>query len=863
MMHLEPICRDEQRRADILKHPTLNGIDFVEFVAPNLLVVTFLKPLPLPPQSDPDGAYDLTTHPEQIIIQGGTRIVGIKVSKVTPKDDHLELQVNQAGDFSNYELWLGYQLQADGSLQQVIKELDPVFSTALINFKAGCPVEFDCRQVEVCPPTPAEEPLIDYLAKDYASFRQLLLDRIPQLNPDWLERNPSDLGIALVELLAYVGDHLSYFQDAVANEAFLDTARQRVSAKRHARLIDYRMHDGRNAWTYVHLAVDTDGDIPQGTKILSRITAPLPHQVALPGVVIPEDEVPDDAFEHHPVLSRVPVFETTFPATVSPKNNEIFLHTWGNLECCLPRRTTGAHLYTMSSTVANTAERPELQPGDFLLLEEIKGPLTGAPADADAAHRQVVQLVTVIETEDQAYSNQLANGQPQLFATGDTPLPLLKVSWRPSDALTFPLCLSTRPPGQQPLLNLSVARGNLILADHGRTVRETIPQPQPVPADEPFRLPLRLAPLTMQCQPDNVQYKTDTGDLVTPRTELACPVNQAKPALSLQVGFPTGQELWQAVPDLLDSPPFAPHLVADLDQAGRALLRFGDGEYGREPAGATSFTAVYRVGNGRAGNVGGEALAHIIQPPAALNWPSIKTVRNPLPARDGIDPETIEEVRQHAPAAFRAEQFRAVTEADYVAAARKLPGVAEAVATFRWTGSWYTVFVGIDPKRPEDLITEPGGRTRLVPAFERRVRAFLTRYKLAGYDMEIRAGQYIPLAIDLQLCVAPGYFRGDVIEAVRQALSNRVNQDGTLGFFHPDYFTFGQPVYLSRLYAAVEAVEGVDSLVVTRFQRYGKLENGELQSGVLPIGSWEIARLDNDPNFMENGVLHISAEGGK
>jgi hypothetical protein len=94
-------------------------------------------------------------------------------------------------------------------------------------------------------------------------------------------------------------------------------------------------------------------------------------------------------------------------------------------------------------------------------------------------------------------------------------------------------------------------------------------------------------------------------------------------------------------------------------------------------------------------------------------------------------------------------------------------------------------------------------------------------------------------------------------------LSDHVNFDRTVGFFHPDNFTFGQAVYLSRIYAAVEAVEGVDSLVITRFQRFGKEANGELESGVLPIGPWEIARLDNDPNFMENGVLRISALGGK
>ena len=60
-----------------------------------------------------------------------------------------------------------------------------------------------------------------------------------------------DIGVALVEVLAYVGDYLSYYQDAVATEAYLDTARQRISVRRHARLVDYRMHEGCNARAWV------------------------------------------------------------------------------------------------------------------------------------------------------------------------------------------------------------------------------------------------------------------------------------------------------------------------------------------------------------------------------------------------------------------------------------------------------------------------------------------------------------------------------------------------------------------------------------------------------------------------------------
>jgi predicted phage baseplate assembly protein len=281
------------------------------------------------------------------------------------------------------------------------------------------------------------------------------------------------------------------------------------------------------------------------------------------------------------------------------------------------------------------------------------------------------------------------------------------------------------------------------------------------------------------------------------------------------------------------------------------------------PSGAVLFTAIYRICNGRAGNVGADSLSHTVQPTVAAAWPAIARIRNPLSAIGGTEAETIEEVRQYAPAEFHSEQFRAVTEDDYAKAALKMPEVAGAVASFRWTGSWYTVFVGIDPRDTEDLITQPGGRTTLAPALTTRVRAGLTRYKLAGYDLEIRSAEYVPLEITIELCVEPDYFRADIVEAVRMALSSRINRDGTKGFFHPDNLTFAQPVYLSQIYAVIEAVPGVLSAFVTLFRRFGKTDNGELATGILPIGPWEIARLDNDASLKENGVLRITAGGGK
>jgi hypothetical protein len=869
----EPVCRDAQRRADLLAHPVLNGIDFVEYVQrpldphPHVLVVHFLKDLPDIPHSDPDGAYDLTNHPEWVRLRGGTRIVGLKVLSVTLAAPYLEIAVDAQGDFSRYWLSLGWSLQPDGGLQRQTPALDTHFSRAPVDFRIDCPSEFDCRHEDYCPPLEYPQPLLDYLAKDYASFRRLLLDLVSQRNPDWREQNPADLGITLLELLAYAGDQLSYFQDAVANEAYLETARQRQSVRRHARLVDYAMHDGRNAWTAVQFQVSSTGTIPQGSKLLSRIAEPLRGENQPPPTVLAESALDADAFDSDPALLRARVFETTHPLAVRPEFNTLYIHAWGNRECCLPKGSRSLYLYALAPSDADQVIRPDLKAGDYLLLEEVRGPLSGRTADADPQHRQLVRLLQVSEADDSVYQDRLLNGELQLRDLADPVLPLLKVEWDNRQSLAFPLCLSARTRSDELIVHVSLARGNVVLADHGRSVHEFFDLSRCAPKeDQTYYLQLSQGPLTFQRQPTDMAYIADPLSGLVPaseRHELVGEADDARPAVSLLGSNPIGDIVWAEQPHLLNSPPQASHFVAETDNQGRARLRFGDGRYAREPVAVDNFEALYRVGNGRQGNIGAEALAHVLRPPVAPAWPVIDGLRNPLPAVDGTDPESLDQVRAGAPKAFRATQYRAVTEADYVDAALRLTGVAGAVARFRWTGSWYTVEVAVDPADPADLITLPGGRTRLAPRFAQRIKNHLERFRLAGYDLRVRSGEYLPLELDIRLCVLPDYFRSDVLQAASWALSDEINPDGSKGFFHPDNLSFGQAVYLSRLYQTLEAVTGVDSAEVTLLRIYGRDDNGEVAAGVLPVEPWQIARLDNDPNFQENGVLRLSAGGGK
>jgi predicted phage baseplate assembly protein len=291
---------------------------------------------------------------------------------------------------------------------------------------------------------------------------------------------------------------------------------------------------------------------------------------------------------------------------------------------------------------------------------------------------------------------------------------------------------------------------------------------------------------------------------------------------------------------LLGSKPDAAEFVIEIEADQTAFIRFGDDDRGQAPEPKTKFTATYRIGNGRAGNIGAETLAHIV-----TNDPAVAGVRNPLPAAGGTDPESAEEIRRDAPEAFRT-QLRAVTEADYARSAERDPRVQRAAATFRWTGSWHTVFVTVD--RFDGL--------PLTDQFEADIRKVIEPFRMAGHDLEVDTPRYVSLEVAMFVCVKPEYTRSSVRTALLEIFSST-------RLFQADLFTFGQGVYLSRLYAAAQSVPGVSSVEITTFQRQGEPKTSALARGFLPIGRLEIARLDNDPNFPEHGVFKLTLGGGR
>mgnify|MGYP003636779252 CR=1 FL=1 len=83
---------------------------------------------------------------------------------------------------------------------------------------------------------------IDYAATDFLSLKNSLIKYIKAIYPrDFQNFNESDLGMMLIELVAYMGSVLSLKADMLANENFLPTAKNRESVNKLLSLIGYRI----------------------------------------------------------------------------------------------------------------------------------------------------------------------------------------------------------------------------------------------------------------------------------------------------------------------------------------------------------------------------------------------------------------------------------------------------------------------------------------------------------------------------------------------------------------------------------------------------------------------------------------------
>lgn len=942
-------CGSPLRRERLRQLKTINGIDYLEVIdrlaeaklpdsprQQTLLVHLFLDapasltasnvtltggtrtpvevrwayPATAVPPTQPDGSP--TLHPDE-------------AAELAARSDVARLvvvRVDRPGDYSDYRLSLA-RSEVD---PRPLTGFDPLLSEVVFSFKVECPSPFDCATGDACPPAPGEAIEIDYLAKDYGSFRRLMLDRMSATIPGWRERNTADVGVMLVELLAYAGDHLSYHQDAVANEAYLGTAQRRISVRRHARLLDYRISDGRNARVWIAVAFSGPAGtlMPAGTQLMTRVEG-------LPQPLISAEQA-DAAW-----IDGARIFHTLTDRTLDPELSWIEPYTWGDDRCCLPRGATRATLINDDNRLRNLAR------GDVLIFSEVTSPSTGLPADADPAHRHAVRLTSVRGTDgsisDPLYAEQGGHAAAQR---------LLEIEWDPEDALPFPVSLwrvEAQPgtieqrgsgAGTVVVQGTNLRRLRIVIrivaggapgsatfawsADGGRHFGAAQPLPVAPYSDGPSGIVVRFAGAFV------------AGD------EYAFGPRPATVVLGNVVLADHGRIFHELLPTPLDDIEYRPRLgrfpltqqPGIVDSGGQTRL-FPVDASARAAAVAVESNdvraAIVLVPSGTP-----DAISLLFAPESGAEvWRPVPDIME----SDAFAPDFVVEVDNDGSAWLRfGDDVRG----------RRPAAIEQLEAWYRvGNGSEGNIAAGtiahivVDPLQPTqfaqvDRVTNPlaagGGddpetieqvKVRAPQAFRVQERAvtvadyaliaerhpgvaaatatrrwtgswytiFVTidrvggldvdapfraelsrwfeRYRLVGQDVEIEGAIAVPLDIALHVCAEPGRFNSHLEAALLDVFSSGIRADGSRGFFHADNFTIGQTVYLSSIVATAAAVPGVRWIDVdAKDTRFGRLwhDSDAPSDGVLRIGRLEVARLDNDPRRPENGRIEFHVEGG-
>jgi hypothetical protein len=306
----------------------------------------------------------------------------------------------------------------------------------------------------------------------------------------------------------------------------------------------------------------------------------------------------------------------------------------------------------------------------------------------------------------------------------------------------------------------------------------------------------------------------------------------------LQVETVSGEtaeaQRWYRRESLFNSYSKDPHYIVKINERDEAEIIFGDGRYGAIPPEGDTIRATYLIGGGVDGNVGPNTITQVTR---GVSVAAVQ-VTNPKAATGGADRESIDYARRHAPQVYRSLK-RAVTEADYVALAESFPGVLKAAAE---TPSWNYV----------DIYVVTTGNLELTDDLRARLIQFFEDKRMVSTLVQIRQPVLVSVQIVIgELGIAPTYYQDDVVPRVKAALSE---------LFRLDRLSFGQSIYLSKFYEAVENLPGVDYVRAIQFEGMCSRPAGQRvhpDEGLLQLKTKEFPRLSNGIEFYDLTLISL------
>ncbi|MCS6297262.1 MAG: putative baseplate assembly protein [Nitrospira sp.] len=255
--------------------------------------------------------------------------------------------------------------------------------------------------------------------------------------------------------------------------------------------------------------------------------------------------------------------------------------------------------------------------------------------------------------------------------------------------------------------------------------------------------------------------------------------------------------LWEEVPFFYGHGPTDRIYITRRDDEGRTTIRFGDGITGaRLPTGQNNVRAEYRKGTGLGGLVRAGQLSLLMSRPLGL-----KDVVNPEAAQGAEDPESRDDARTNAPLTMLTLD-RAVSLQDYEDFSRTFSGVAKAQAVWVWDGRKRSIFLTVAGSDGE-LLDEDGSVIT-------KLKESLRTYGDPFVAFTVKAYRQAWFEIAGTVTIDPDHVSDVVMEAISADLQQRYSFAAR---------AFGQPVALSEVIAAIQAVPGVVAVDLDRFAR--------------------------------------------
>jgi hypothetical protein len=315
-----------------------------------------------------------------------------------------------------------------------------------------------------------------------------------------------------------------------------------------------------------------------------------------------------------------------------------------------------------------------------------------------------------------------------------------------------------------------IINANVAGATHGETVQETLGGGDATQAFQRFTL--RQPPLTY------VSSSNSSG---------------AQSTLEVRVN----DILWSEVPDFFGHGPNERVYTTQLDDGGKTTVIFGDGATGaRLPTGQENIKATYRKGIGLSGLVKADQLSQLMTRPLG-----VKGATNPLPPAGAADPEQLEEARRNAPLTVLT-LGRIVSLQDYEDFARTFSGIDKALATWTWFGEKRGVFVTVAGPNGADVREDSPLYNNLLLAMKNSGNPLV--------PLQVKSYQAGLFRLTASLKLDPAYLPEKVLQQAEQKLRD------TFSFAAR---SFGQPVHLSEVIAALQNVLGVVAVNVSALYR--------------------------------------------